>query len=632
MAIPIKAVLSVSTKGFTIGMKGATKVLGGFVGLAKMATTALVGLGAGLAAIIFTQSRFIDNLGKTASKLGVGVEFLQKFRFAAEQSGVSIETADMALQRFSRRLGEAQKGTGELLPALKQLGITQKDIAGLSPEQAFLKFADAIAKVEGESNKLSLVFKAVDSEGVALINLIGEGSQAFLDFAKTAEGMGFILSEDAVDGVEDFSDELNKLITMIAGVVRQVVAALAPAMKVLTVQFQEFIKEVADGEDGFEGLAYSIANTLASAFNSFLTGLEKVLNFMAELGNAIVELGRAIPGQNLFALDDDTAQRYEEVSEAVDNLVRANKVMARQGGFAGRVPDTGFQELIDNIRTLGFETEVLQSLFDDLSTLDVASGNLPFGGTEKFEFFKESLRNAIELAATFSDEQLAEFLPFGSVDFSDLRKTISDSVEEGLKSGIKDGATSKETEQDIKTFFEKLAESFAEAADTTVLNLKQKFEAAGIGDFARTLEDGLVKAATAFEDALTQAFLTGKADFGDLADLIKQTLVKAFIQKAITGPIFALFGLASGGPAKAGQPYIVGEEGPELFIPKNSGTVIPNDETMAMAGGQSIGMGGGTNVTYNIQAVDAPSFQALVARDPEFIFNVSRAGSRRTPA
>ena len=622
MAIPIKAVLSVSTKGFTIGMKGATKVLGGFVGLAKMATTALVALGAGFAAIIFTQSRFIDNLGKTASKLGVGVEFLQKFRFAAEQSGVSVETADMALQRFSRRLGEAQKGTGELLPALKQLGITQKDLAGLSPEQAFLKFADALALVEGESNKLSLVFKAVDSEGVSLINLIGEGSEAFLEFARQAEGMGFILSEDAVDGVENFSDELNKLITIIAGVVRQVVAALAPAMAVLTIQFQEFIKEIAKGEGGFEELAFTIANTLAASFNSFLSGLEKVLNFMAELGNAIVQLGRAIPGTDLFPMDDDSAARYEEVTDAIDTLNQSLN-------FPGRAGGPTYQENIDALKALGKETEMLQDLFDNLTFLDLASKLSPLGQTEDMKFFSEALRNEMQLALTFSDEELEEFLPFGQVDFSELRKTISDSVAKGISAGTKDGVDKPETIEAVKSFFETLAEQFAQAAETTVLNLKQKLEAAGIGDFARTLEEGLIKAATAFEDALTQAFLTGKADFNDLADLIKQTLVKAFIQKTITGPIFELFGLASGGPAKAGQPYIVGEEGPELFIPKNSGTVIPNDETMAMAGGQ--GIGGGTSVNYTINAVDSQSFEMALARDPSFVFAVTEAGRRKLP-
>ena len=82
--------------------------------------------------------------------------------------------------------------------------------------------------------------------------------------------------------------------------------------------------------------------------------------------------------------------------------------------------------------------------------------------------------------------------------------------------------------------------------------------------------------------------------------------------------------------AKAGQPYLVGEQGPELFIPKNSGTVVPNDVTQGLAGGQGIGMGGG-EVTYNINAVDARSFKELVASDPEYLYNVTQVGARRQP-
>jgi hypothetical protein len=49
------------------------------------------------------------------------------------------------------------------------------------------------------------------------------------------------------------------------------------------------------------------------------------------------------------------------------------------------------------------------------------------------------------------------------------------------------------------------------------------------------------------------------------------------------------------------------------------------------------GIGGGTpqptstNVTYNIDAVDAMSFKTLVARDPEFIHAVAEAGARMSP-
>ncbi len=59
-------------------------------------------------------------------------------------------------------------------------------------------------------------------------------------------------------------------------------------------------------------------------------------------------------------------------------------------------------------------------------------------------------------------------------------------------------------------------------------------------------------------------------------------------------------GFASGGYAMAGQPYMVGENGPELFIPGASGQVMPND---------SIGGFGGTTVVQNISTPDANSFR-----------------------
>lgn len=39
---------------------------------------------------------------------------------------------------------------------------------------------------------------------------------------------------------------------------------------------------------------------------------------------------------------------------------------------------------------------------------------------------------------------------------------------------------------------------------------------------------------------------------------------------------FSLPGRAMGGPVVSGQPYVVGERGPELFVPRSSGTVVPN--------------------------------------------------------
>jgi hypothetical protein len=54
----------------------------------------------------------------------------------------------------------------------------------------------------------------------------------------------------------------------------------------------------------------------------------------------------------------------------------------------------------------------------------------------------------------------------------------------------------------------------------------------------------------------------------------------------------SLLGRASGGPVSAGSPYLVGERGPELFMPRTSGSIYPND---------AMGMGG-ANVIVNVDA------------------------------
>jgi phage-related minor tail protein len=84
--------------------------------------------------------------------------------------------------------------------------------------------------------------------------------------------------------------------------------------------------------------------------------------------------------------------------------------------------------------------------------------------------------------------------------------------------------------------------------------------------------------------------------------------------------------MAKGGPVDANTPYIVGEQGPEMFVPTTAGKIIPNDQM-----GGSLG-GGATNVTYNINAVDASSFRSMVARDPQFIYNITEVGRRSTPS
>ena len=105
--------------------------------------------------------------------------------------------------------------------------------------------------------------------------------------------------------------------------------------------------------------------------------------------------------------------------------------------------------------------------------------------------------------------------------------------------------------------------------------------------------------AQGFEDAILSGQKLGevvRALGQDLLRLVFRQQITAPLAKGIGDALFAGF-RAEGGPVNAGSPYVVGEEGPELFVPRSSGSIVPNG-AMGSSGGGS----GGVTVNYNIAA------------------------------
>ena len=155
---------------------------------------------------------------------------------------------------------------------------------------------------------------------------------------------------------------------------------------------------------------------------------------------------------------------------------------------------------------------------------------------------------------------------------------------------------------------------YAESATNAAENSKKVFQ---------TMAQGM-------EDMLMKFFTTGKLGWKDFANSVIQELMRIEVRKmlvgnsptgggGILGGIGSLLGFASGGVIPTNGPVIVGERGPELLSGAGGMTVTPNNAL------------GGTNVTYNINAVDAQSFKQMLAQDPTFLFAVSEQGRRKLP-
>lgn len=132
---------------------------------------------------------------------------------------------------------------------------------------------------------------------------------------------------------------------------------------------------------------------------------------------------------------------------------------------------------------------------------------------------------------------------------------------------------------------------------------------------AEDLGSGAEKAGRSIETALTRAVRTGSFGFEELKGVAVRALgeiaaaaVRGGLDSATHGAglaslaggllkgVLGLPGRATGGPVTPGAAYVVGERGPELFVPTASGAVVPS-------GG---GAGGGREVKVAI-AVNAPA-------------------------
>jgi len=99
--------------------------------------------------------------------------------------------------------------------------------------------------------------------------------------------------------------------------------------------------------------------------------------------------------------------------------------------------------------------------------------------------------------------------------------------------------------------------------------------------------------------------IRGTSTLGDMLNNIANKFLDLALNQALFGSILGSGGekgggilgaiglFANGGRPPVGKPSIVGERGPELFVPRSSGTIVPNNK---------LGGGGSTSVVVNVDA------------------------------
>lgn len=151
-----------------------------------------------------------DTIGKVADSIGVSTEFLQKYQFAAQQSGVATEEFNKGMQMFAKMVGQAQLRTTEAGRTLEKLGIQLKNTDGSAKdaETIFEELFVALDSVGSQLEKDAILADLFSRAGVKMAVMAKDGSEAMKALAESATG---IISEETIDNAEAFNDTMNRL-------------------------------------------------------------------------------------------------------------------------------------------------------------------------------------------------------------------------------------------------------------------------------------------------------------------------------------------------------------------------------------------------------------------------------------
>ena len=172
----------------------------------------LIAGSAGLGLLIKRQAEFGASLVETSERLGFSIERLQLLQRAFEGEGIAINATNIGLQRFTRRLAEADAGQQQLRHTFRQLGVELRASNGRlrDSHDVLLDVAEGLKNTENQQERVRLAFKLFDSEGVAFVNVLQRGRDALFEQENAFRRLG-VVGEEEARALKDLSQSFTDL-------------------------------------------------------------------------------------------------------------------------------------------------------------------------------------------------------------------------------------------------------------------------------------------------------------------------------------------------------------------------------------------------------------------------------------
>ncbi|MDO6718813.1 hypothetical protein Q4575_05335 [Psychrosphaera sp. 1_MG-2023] len=592
--------LEASQKDFKTFTKNATqgaKVVASTVAKVGAAATATATV------IAYASNRTINSLvemRREASNVGVAVEKWQEYAYAAKNAGLESDNLKDVIKDLNAKITDAAlTGGGAMIDFFQRTNQSAAEWAQLDPASQFEQFVTEINKLPESEARFFL--DEVNDSAAEMFDTLVTSKGEFFNNAKEARQLGLVLSSEVLDSVKSSQEQITKLSSQLGAMWDSTVAAAAPAITEITKGIKDWINETATARGGFFNLGKTIAVSTVEGVVVSIQAVESLAQFTEGVVLRLQKLSKT----GIFSgLSDSNREKLIKARELWIDINDAYEKQSNHVNGLNKGTSQYFEEL-SKLGNLGSQLSALEGYFDSVGYSGVTS----FAGIinslkeaqEKIKQFKddfETANKAVKESSSVTTKAVADDWKFltdhikeQTINWENVTTNAYDNIQGQLSNNISTAIV------EHQSLSEAMKASFKSATTSIIADIiKMGIQRVTTHLFATTAEETINTGAKAkriaesvAESAVITSTMTPAASVTSLATggtnaigaTIAVSAFMAFILSKIAGA------REKGGYTRGGLPYLVGERGPELFVPGASGQITNNDNLKKVIGSES---------------------------------------------
>nr|WP_320132332.1 hypothetical protein [uncultured Holophaga sp.] len=239
-----------------------------------------------------------DQLDKMSIKTGVAVENLSVFVAMGATADATLEDIQGGFNKLAKSLDALQSGDATATDYFKRIGLSAKDLKGLSLDQAMVKIAEAMGGFKDGAGKAAVAMGIFGKSGAGLLPLLNDLANGGFKNAKAKiTDLGQVISGDTARKAAEFNDSMVSMGKTMEAALAQTAADLVPALTNRFGGLSEVIAQV-PGPVKTAALSFGLLGSASTATVAALrvVGPAIMTTLTSPVGIAVVAISALVAG------------------------------------------------------------------------------------------------------------------------------------------------------------------------------------------------------------------------------------------------------------------------------------------------------------------------------------------------